>query len=108
MPVDSEYESYFPEAKSVEITLATFHADDLVERRVGYPVNLRAGAYTLGGISERAKEIKRRRHRRKKIELFKRRLKKATASEKQHIAEKLRKLTPGAAVVIEELGIKAK
>lgn len=62
----------------------------------------------MGGISERAKEIKRRRHRRKKIELFKRRLKKATASEKQHIAEKLRKLTPGAAVVIEELGIKAK
>jgi hypothetical protein len=62
----------------------------------------------LGGISERHKEIKRRRHRRKKIELFKRRIKKATASEKQHIAEKLRRLTPGAVVVIDELGIKTK
>ncbi len=62
----------------------------------------------MGGISERHKEIKRRRHRRKKIELFKRRIKKATASEKQHIAEKLRRLTPGAVVVIDELGIKTK
>ncbi|MBX9789291.1 MAG: hypothetical protein K2Y37_10280 [Pirellulales bacterium] len=62
----------------------------------------------MGGISERHKEIKRRRHRRKKFELFKRRIKKATTSEKQHIAEKLRRLTPGAVAVIDDLGIKTK
>ena len=55
------------------------------------------------GCSERQKEIKRRRHRRQKIEQFKRRLKKATVSEKQHIADKLRSLTPGAEKLIEDL-----
>jgi hypothetical protein len=55
----------------------------------------------VGGISERAKEIKRRRHRRKKLEHFGKRLKKATVSEKNMIAGKLRDLTPGAEVIIE-------
>ena len=57
------------------------------------------------GCSERQKEIKRRRHRRQKIEQFKRRLKKATVSEKQHIADKLRGLTPGAEGLIEALNL---
>lgn len=55
----------------------------------------------MGGISERAKEIKRRRHRRKKLSHFQKRLKKATASEKGVIVNKLRNLTPGAEVIIE-------
>jgi hypothetical protein len=55
----------------------------------------------VGGISERAKEIKRRRHRRKKLEHFGKRLKKATVSEKNMIAGKLRDLTPGAEVIID-------
>lgn len=55
----------------------------------------------MGGISERAKEIKRRRHRRKKLTVFARKLKKATMSEKQVIAEKLRSLTPGGETVIK-------
>ena len=55
------------------------------------------------GCSERQKEIKRRRHRRLKVDQFKRRLKKATVSEKQHIADKLRSLTPGAEKLIEDL-----
>ena len=38
--------------------------------------------------SERRKEIKRRRHRRQKMYAFKRRLGKATVSERQHIVEK--------------------
>ncbi len=54
------------------------------------------------GCSERQKEIKRRRHRRKKIEMFKERLVKATVSEKQQIAQKLRELTPGAEDVISQ------
>jgi hypothetical protein len=55
----------------------------------------------LGGISERGKEIKRRRHRRKKLTQLAKRLKKATVSEKTVIAAKVRKLTAGAEVIIE-------
>lgn len=55
----------------------------------------------VGGISERHKEIKRRRHRRKKLVHFSKRLKKATFSEKTVIADKLRNLTPGVSVIIE-------
>jgi hypothetical protein len=62
----------------------------------------------VGGISDRKQEIKRRRHRKKKIAVFKRKLKKATASEKAVIAEKIRKMTPGSEVVIANLGIEDK
>lgn len=55
----------------------------------------------MGGISERGKEIKRRRHRRKKLTQLSKRLKKATISEKAVIANKLRNLTSGAEVIIE-------
>lgn len=54
----------------------------------------------MGGISERGKELKRRRHRRKKLKLLGKRLGKATVSERGVIAEKVRKLTPGSDVVI--------
>ena len=57
------------------------------------------------GCSERRKEIKRRRHRRRKIDHFKSRLKKATVSEKAHIADKIRSLTPGAEQVITNLDL---
>jgi Family of unknown function (DUF6800) len=53
------------------------------------------------GISERAKEIKRRRHRRKKLAHLGKRLKKATVSEKSLIVNKIRNLTPGAEVLID-------
>ena len=55
----------------------------------------------MGGISDRHQEIKRRRKRRKKLVLFKKRLKKATVSERGVIAEKIRKMTPGAETIIE-------
>ena len=51
--------------------------------------------------SERRKEIKRRRHRRKKVTQFAKKLKKATVSETATIAEKLRDLTPGGGVIVE-------
>mgnify|MGYP005832037649 CR=1 FL=1 len=54
----------------------------------------------MAGI-ERQRELRRRRHRRKKLKLFARKLEKATVSEKAAMAEKLRKLTPGAEAVIE-------
>jgi hypothetical protein len=62
----------------------------------------------VGGISDRKQEIKRRRHRRKKLEHFKLRLKKATTSEKGVMAEKLRKMTPGAEEIIEHLGLQVR
>lgn len=52
--------------------------------------------------SERRKEIKRRRHRQKKVNLYKKRLASATVSEKQHIASKLRELTPGANTIVQQ------
>ncbi|HVX13582.1 MAG TPA: DUF6800 family protein [Pirellulales bacterium] len=57
----------------------------------------------MGGISERHKEIKRRRHRRKKLNVIQRKLKTATTSEKHVIAEKLRNMTPGAETIIDNL-----
>lgn len=59
----------------------------------------------MGGINERHKEIRRRRHRRKKYGLLKRRVTKASSSEKEVLAGKLRKLSVGAEVVITNLGL---
>ena len=55
--------------------------------------------------SERRKEIKRRRHRRKKMDQFKRKLKEASVSETAQIANKIRVLTPGGELVIQRLGL---
>jgi len=57
------------------------------------------------GCSERRKEIKRRRHRRKKLSHYKGRLAKATVSEKAHIAEKVRSLTPGSEALVATWGL---
>jgi len=56
-------------------------------------------------ISERRKEVKRRRHRRKKLALLARQLEKATVSERAAITEKIRNLTPGGLVIIANLGL---
>jgi hypothetical protein len=50
--------------------------------------------------SERKRELRRRRHRRKKITAFARKLEKATVSERAIIADKLRALTPGGDTII--------
>jgi hypothetical protein len=50
--------------------------------------------------SERKKELRRRRHRSKKVDIFARKLEKATVSERGVIAEKLRALTPGGEVIV--------
>jgi len=59
----------------------------------------------MGGISNRMKEVKRRRHRRKKVAHFQSKLKKATTSEKLAMAEKLRRLTPGCEILIRSMGL---
>ena len=52
--------------------------------------------------SERRKEIKRRRHRRKKVGQFARKLQKATVSERTTMAGKLRDLSPGGQVIVDD------
>jgi hypothetical protein len=59
----------------------------------------------MGGISNRMKEIKRRRHRKQKVAKFQTKVKKATTSEKLVMAEKLRKMTSGADVLIAKMGL---
>ena len=59
----------------------------------------------MGGISNRMKEIKRRRHRRQKVAKFQLKLKKTTQSERLVMADKLRKMTAGAAVLIAAMGL---
>ncbi len=56
-------------------------------------------------ISERKKEIKRRRKRREKLTHLKKRLGKATKSEQVEMARKLREMTPGAEVIIANWGL---
>jgi len=59
----------------------------------------------MGGIVQRQRELAQRRHRKKKLKVLKRRAAKATSSEKSHIATKIRRLTPGAEVIIATLGL---
>ena len=59
----------------------------------------------MGGISNRMKEIKRRRKRKQKVGKFQSKLKKATTSEKLTMADKLRKMTSGAEVLIAKMGL---
>jgi hypothetical protein len=59
----------------------------------------------VGGIVERQKELRRRRKRKQKINILKRKAAKATASEKAAIAAKIRNMTPGAEVIIANMGL---
>ena len=58
-------------------------------------------------ISERKKEIRRRRKRSEKLTHLKNRLGKATKSEQVEMARKVRSITPGAEVVIANWGLTA-
>jgi hypothetical protein len=59
----------------------------------------------MGGQIERDKELRQRRHRKKKMKVLKRRAAKATTSEKSHIAAKIRRLTPGGDLIVKALGL---
>jgi hypothetical protein len=56
-------------------------------------------------ISERKKEIRRRRKRREKLTHLKKRLGKATKSEQVEMTRKVREMTPGAEVIISNWGL---
>ena len=60
------------------------------------------------GCSERQKEIKRRRHRARKVQHYRGQLEKATVSEKAAIAAKLRALTPGGEKLVEDWELEAR
>lgn len=62
----------------------------------------------MGGIIHRMKELRQRRKRKKKLAVFKRRAVKASASEKAVIANKIRRMTPGAEIIIANLGLEEK
>ncbi len=53
--------------------------------------------------SERKRELRRRRHRKKKVSILVRKLEKATVSEKTIIADKLRALSPGGETIVARL-----
>lgn len=57
--------------------------------------------------TERQRELRRRRSRAKKVSLLGAKVKKANKSEKTVIAQKLRKLTPGAEQLIAAWNLKA-
>jgi hypothetical protein len=50
--------------------------------------------------SERKRELRRRRHRKKKLSILSRKLQKSTVSERTVIADKIRSMTPGGEVII--------
>jgi len=58
--------------------------------------------------SERKRELRRRRHRKKKMSVLSRKLSKATVSERAVIADKLRALTPGGEVIIANWDVEKK
>ena len=55
--------------------------------------------------SERARELRRRRHRTKKVPKLLAKAEKGSPAEKAAIADKLRRLTPGAEVIIAAHGL---
>lgn len=58
--------------------------------------------------SERERELRRRRKRLKSVTAIKQKAKKASASDKEIMAAKLRRLTPGAESIIAALELEAK
>ncbi|MFT5302617.1 MAG: hypothetical protein ACI814_003434 [Mariniblastus sp.] len=56
--------------------------------------------------SERERELRRRRKRKKALGLVKKRAEKASSSEKEVLAAKVRRMTPGAEEMIKTMGLK--
>jgi hypothetical protein len=75
-----------------------------VRKFQGASIPTSSGKTTMAG-SERKRELRRRRKRRIQMTKIRRRLVKATASEKQAVAGKIRKMTPGAKDVLNNFGL---
>ncbi len=55
--------------------------------------------------SERQRELRRRRKRKQKMKVLRRKAEKASASEKQILVTKIRRMTPGANDILPALGL---
>jgi hypothetical protein len=55
--------------------------------------------------TERTRELRRRRHRKKAVAKLTKRAEKGSKADKAIVVDKLRKLTPGASVIIARLGL---
>jgi hypothetical protein len=64
---------------------------------------MQSGSLKSMAASERQRELRRLRHRKQKLNSWKRRAAKASSSEKEVLAAKIRRLTPGFAQVFENL-----
>lgn len=58
--------------------------------------------------TERVRELRRRRKRAQKLNVIARKAAKASASEKAHLANKVRRMTLGAEAIIQRLGLEEK
>ena len=56
--------------------------------------------------SERERELRRRRSRKKKMVLLRKRAEKASSSDKEVLAAKIRRLSPGGEELIKTMGLK--
>jgi hypothetical protein len=63
--------------------------------------------HAVGTSSERTRELRRRRKRHQKLQVIARKAAKASASEKAHLAQKVRRMTTGAEIIIERLKLEA-
>lgn len=61
----------------------------------------------MGTSSERTRELRRRRKRTKKLKVIARKAGKATPSEKAHLAQKIRRMTTGAEIIIDRMKLEA-
>lgn len=61
----------------------------------------------MGTSSERTRELRRRRKRTQKLKVIARKAAKATPSEKAHLAQKIRRMTTGAEIIIERMKLEA-
>jgi hypothetical protein len=57
----------------------------------------------VGTSSERSRELRRRRKRTQKMKVIERKATKASPSEKSHLAQKIRRMTTGAEIIIERM-----
>jgi hypothetical protein len=101
MRLPARLDSNLP-GKSDEVAVGTTLAE--ANKKPGLLENHQA----MGGVSERYKEIKRRRKRRQQIARIGRRAAKASQSEKEVLAGKLRRMTSGADTLIERLQLERK
>jgi hypothetical protein len=101
LQVDDSYENryYFP------LSIAPFWLISNAARLLIFDQSFTDKDHSMG--TERQRELRRRRSRSRKVALLATKVKKANKSEKATIAQKLRRMTPGADQIITAWNLKA-